>query len=312
MVNSTERYEKCRDCLTVLSKWKPETEDLLLPKGNLQAFSKNPKVSMSVEDVAMHILPHLQNIPSLLNESVHTIKHANASCREIQDHVQRIRKICKIWAECQVPLQTLVKRAFDDAQASAKSWSWSSPKGHAGLTQALEAIQKANCFPEFVSHENYIGHEMEIITETIIRESKTGIEHRTILVYDRPHHTPFPIYESNYPYTDEKTSYMSQVRATTSYLFQISRNPPQGYKKWRESSEYVTENTLFGPVERNPVFMDVEISSWRRKNCLSMDVVEQIIDEVKPAQVNHKKDLKFRYMNEQRKNAYNPIERPEK
>lgn len=310
MTNNTQRYENCRDCLTVLAGWKPETEDLLLPKGKLQAFTKNPKVSMSVEDVALHIIPHLQNLPSLLSESVHTIKYAHASCREIQDHVQRIRKICKLWSECQVPLQTLVKRTFDDAQASAKSWSWSSPKGHAGLTHALEAINKANCFPEFVSHENYIGDGMEIITETIIRESKTGIENRTILVYERPHSTTYPIYQPSYPYNDEKYTHMSQVKATTKYLFQISRNPPQGYKKLNDSSEYVTEKTLFGPVESNPIYMDVEVSSWRKKDCLPLDIVEQIIDEVKPAQVTHKNDLKIKYMNEQRKHAYNPIERP--
>jgi hypothetical protein len=315
MGSSEDRYNACRVCLTTLAGWKPETEDLFLQDS--RTLAKAPKsLSLNasmVESVAQYVLPHLQTIPSLMNEFVHTIKYANATCRDIEDNARRLQIICKLWKGCQVPLSTLVQQCLlvENDTNGFKKWL-TKPNGHSSLKQALQAIEQANCFPDFVSHENFVGREMEIITETIIRQAKSGLEFRTILVYDRPHHTTLSIYEYGYPYNDDKNAMKGQVRATSKFLFQISRNPPHGYKSQKDPKEYVTERTGFAPVGNEHVHMEVEVSTLRKKNCFSLDVVEQLVDEIKPQSVTYVNDRQIRNLKDPKMQVFYPISRPEK
>jgi hypothetical protein len=189
---------------------------------------------------------------------------------DIRYHAERLELMKGLWNKCQQNLSILTTKVTE----AEKGMEWkllgftvsSKPTGLLHLTEARAKV--ANIFLKSVKHETHVGNDLEVISEIVIQDPTTKLEHHFYQIFSRDN-----LSEINYV----------KVR--------VWRNP-QSYVKLSNADAYQSRPTRYGPPERNHVFMDYNVSS-RYKKHLGYAIVAQLVDEIKPAVVSHWSDDKF-------------------
>jgi hypothetical protein len=301
-MNSRE-YDACRETLVVLAQWNPEKEDLQLDGYSLTKVEKKKVIDEGlVQKVVEKVIKDLNILPTFVNESLYAIKgHGyEADFMNIQAHFKRLQVIAKAWKESQSSLQALLNKVetIEQNMFGLKKWV-TKPTGFADLSKAIKTINDAKNIPESgaLTQQIHVGPHMEIITETIIH--KDNLENRAYHVYERP--SQFNYFGMN---KDEES------KTSTIYHLTITKNPVS-YKKASDSKDYISEKTIYARDLQNHTFMDVSISSRKKTDQISMDIVDQVIRETKPALVSHWNYHELRWLNQDNKYIVDKIKRPD-